>query len=178
MARLIWGIKMQIRDIVSIGKWDRLASVVECVEEEAFLGKSLYQVADGIYLQVSPFRRKEFVHSSDAPFITGVLFSPDPGAAKRVSELAVESDTEAPFEVPIGILPDGFPNEYGAILAALKNMQPKICQESAAYRVALDGKFVHRTIETEHYTFYFRGAEYNNEERPYSILYKLPEKTL
>lgn len=172
MAELIMETIMEIEELVAIKKWARLVDVVAYVDPKSFLGKSLYRLVDGIYLQVSPFKDKEFVHSPDAPFVTGVFFIPDDGAARRVSALAIEEDQGAPLTVPSCVLPDNATAEYGNVLAALRRMRPRVCQETAAYRIAKDGKFVHRTIETERYTFYFRGPEHDDKEQPYAVLFK------
>lgn len=164
---------MQIDSLISLRNGVRLLDVVTSVDPTAFLGGSLYRLADGVYLQTSKYRNNEFIHSVDSPFVTGVLFVSDDGAAKRVSVMSVEDDAGAPLPNFPGILPRAADPEYGSILSELKRMQPKVCQETASYRIALDGEFVHRTIETESYTFYFRGSAFDDSEPPYAVLHKL-----
>ena len=164
---------MKIENLISLEKWSKLADVVGQVELRAFLGKSLYRLHSGIYLQVSSFRNKEFTQSSDAPFVTGIFFAPDDGAVRRATALAIEEDTGAPLVLQPKLFPGETAFEYGSILEELLRMRPKTLQETASYRIAKDGKFVHRTIETECYTFYFRGAEHNDREPPYTVVQKL-----
>ena len=44
--------------------------------------------------------------------------------------------------------------------------------ESAIYRTAKDGKFVHRKIETKEFIYYFRSPKNDMSEKPFAILYK------
>ncbi|WP_139260451.1 hypothetical protein [Duganella sacchari] len=82
------------------------------------------------------------------------------------------------MSVSDGALPGTAHPEYGSIFSELKQVSPKVCQESASYRIAIDGKFVHRTIERENCIFYFRGAAHDDEEPPYAVLYKLKDLAL
>ncbi|MBN6207493.1 hypothetical protein JYK21_13545 [Ralstonia pickettii] len=166
-------ISMEIERLITLEKGASLADVVGHIDPMAFLGKSLYRVGEGVYLQASQFKDLALTHNPNAPFVTGVLFTPDDGAARRISVLAIEEDQGAPLMAPPGVLPEGSACSYAAILAALKRAEPKVCLETASYRIATDGKFVHRTIETELYTFYFRASKHSDLEQPYALLYKL-----
>lgn len=166
---------MKIEALISLRKYVRLIDLVIPIDPAAFLGKSLYRLDDGIYLQTSRFKSKDLLETPDAPFITGILFAPDDGSAQRITQFSIEDDAGALLSVPDGVFPGKARPEYGSILSQLRHMNPKVCQESASYRIAIDGKFVHRTIETEGYTFYFRGAAHDNEEPPYAVLYKLKD---
>lgn len=46
--------------------------------------------------------------------------------------------------------------------------------ESATYRVAKDGAFVHRNISAAPYTFFFRSRKDDDDDRCYAIEYRLP----
>jgi hypothetical protein len=128
---------------------------------------------NGLYLQLSRFKGAYLTTELDAPYVTGIYFFPDNTAGRRVLELAIEEDAGAVFSLPSVVLPNCSVLEYGAILASLKLMNPKACMETGRYRIASDGKFVDRTIETETHTFYFRGLVNDDCELPYAALYKL-----
>jgi hypothetical protein len=112
-------------------------------------------------------------NTTGVPFAIGVLCVPDAGAARRVSALAIEEDSGAPLALPADFLPEGATPQYGAILAGLRRMQCRACLESATYRIATDGRFIHRTIETERNKYFFRTAAHDEQEPPYAVLYKL-----
>lgn len=143
------------------------------IDPMAFLVGSLYRLADGVCLQTSKYKNNEFIDSVDSPFVTGVLFVPGDDAAKRVSVMSIEDDTGAPLPIFPGILPGAVSPEYGSILSELNRIQSKVIQETAAYRIAVDGIFVHRTIETKNYIFYFRGCAFNDRESSYAVFHKL-----
>lgn len=172
MATIVKGKIMNLDDLLALKKGTPLETAVECVDPSAFLGKSLYRLGDGIYFYLSPFRSGNLGVDPAAPFLTGVFCMPDDGAAKRVTALEIEADHGTLLYPPKSFLPVESAPEYGAILTGLKKMKPKVCQETASYRIASDGLFVHRTIETERFTYYFRHADHDNHEPPYAILYK------
>jgi hypothetical protein len=87
----------------------------------------------------------------------------------------IESDDGETMDVPAEFLPSGgtVTATYGEILRGLKNDKPRICQETASYRIASDGRFIHRRIETECFEFLFRNPEHDDSEPPYAIIRKL-----
>ncbi len=172
MASISKGKFMNLDDVLALKKWTPLSDAVKQIAPAAFLGKSLYRLGNGLYLYLTPFRLGNFGSDPAAPFLSGVFCTPDDGAAKRITALDVEADSGILLNPPSALLPSDSAPEYGAILAGLKKMNPKVCQETASYRIASDGRFVHRTIETERFTYYFRHAEHDDHEPPYAILYK------
>jgi hypothetical protein len=168
MATINNGNLMEFTSLVSLKKLTPLSNVVEQLDAEKFLGQSLYRIGGGIYLYLTKFGGG----GTEGPFLSGIFCAPDDRAMMRATAMNVEEDTGSLLTPPAGFLPAEVPLEYGTILNWLKDMRPKVCQESASYRIASDGLFVHRTIETEKYTFYFRGANDDGYEPPYAILYK------
>ena len=163
---------MDFVDILSIKKWTPMAEVVGVRDDSAFLGKALYKIQNCQYLQLSQFKGPNFFKDDTAPYVTGVYLISDDGAARRLTALAIEEDSGGSLVLPREVLPESSVAEYGSILMGLKRMKA-VCQETAAYRIAIDGKFVHRTIETDRYVFYFRGNADDDLERPYAVLCKL-----
>lgn len=149
-----------------------LAQAVGAVDEAHFVGKSLYRIADGIYLYLSKVKNRNLETDSAAPYVIGVFAIADDGAAMRVLEQAIDKDAGAALLVPPVLLPAGASPKYGEIIAGLKSEQPKVCMEAAQYSFA-DGRFASRTIETEGYKYFFRGAKDDASEPPYAILCKL-----
>ncbi|WP_426212033.1 hypothetical protein [Massilia sp. TWP1-3-3] len=170
MATIKKGDFMEFNSLVSLKKLTPLSNVVEQIDAAAFLGKSLYRIGGGIYLYLTKFGGGGA--NTEGPFLSGIFFAPDDCAMMRVAAMNIEEDSGSLLTSPAGFLPDEVLPEYGPILNWLKDMRPNVCQESASYRIASDGLFVHRTIETERYTFYFRGATDDDHEPPYAILYK------
>lgn len=168
MATIVKGDYMEINDLISLKKLTPLSAAVGKIEPVAFLGKSLYRLGGGIYFYLTKFGGS----NSEGPFLSGLFCAPDDGAMMRVTAMDIDEDSGSILTPPSGFLPPEVAPQYGTILNWLKSMRPKVCQESASYRIASDGLFVHRTIETEKYTVYFRGANDDDHERPYAILYK------
>ena len=161
---------MKITDSLLIKKLTPLATAVEHIDPAAYLGRSLYRLGDGIYICLTKLGMPGA--ASEGPFLSGVFCVPDDGAIMRATALDIEGDIGLTLTPPTGFLPSDLVLEYGRILNWLKSMRPNVCQETASYRISSDGLFVHRTVETEKYPFYFRRAEDNERERPYAILHK------
>lgn len=162
---------MKIDFLISLKKNTPLSEIVKHIDAEAYLGNSLYKIEAGIYFYLTKFG----VGAGGGPkeeSLSGLYMAPDDGAILRATAYKIEEDSGSKLTVPIGFFPQNLNLEYGCILEWLKNMRPRVCRESATYRIASDGLFVHRKIETEKYTIYFREKKHNNRERPYAILYK------
>jgi hypothetical protein len=65
---------------------------------------------------------------------------------------------------------------YGEIVHELKKGHLGEYEETASYRIASDGAFVHRHITTAAFTFHFRKREHDDSEPCYAIEYRLREK--
>lgn len=164
---------MDFSEILKSKKWTPLEEIVGATIEADFVGKSLYKVSEQMYLQVSQFKGRDLLKDDSAPYVTGVFLTPGDGAARRITSLAIEEDAGEKLVLSKEMLPDNLVADYGSILVRMKKESPETCQETASYRIATDGKFVHRTIETDKYVFYFRENKNNNSEEPYAVLYKL-----
>lgn len=164
---------MTLDELMILKKWTPLSHVVERQEKIAFLETYCFRMDNGLYVQLSKFKDADLATGPDAPYVTGVYFFPDKTAGHRVLKFAIEDDAGVKLSLPAVVLPDCGWLEYGAILACLKLMKPRVCMETGRYRIASDGKFVDRTIETERHTFYFRGMANDDRELPYAALYKL-----
>ena len=169
MPAIVRGDFMEVNDLVSLKKLTPLSAAVGKIESAAYLGKSIYRIGGGLYLYLSKFGG---AGNSEGPFLSGFFCAPDDDAMMRATAMNIEGDSGSILSPPVGFLPPEVAMEYRTILNWLKSMAPKVCQESASYRVASDGLFVHRTIETEKYMAYFRGAKDDDCEPPYAILYK------
>lgn len=134
------------------------------------MGTALYRIELGKYFYLTKFGGEN--NSVSGPFLSGIFFAPDDGTILRATARNVEADTGSKLIFPAGLLPNDVKHDYTSILMWLKSMKPKVCQEVGVYRIASDGLFIHRMIETEKFTFYFRGREDNRSENPYGVLYK------
>jgi hypothetical protein len=163
---------LELSELLTLPRGTSLAAVTKSTEWNGFVGKSVFRFQLGGYFQLSQFKNRNLVHDAGAPFIVGIYFAPDDGAIKRVTEFAVEEDANEKLTLPSIALPSGSISEYGSILMGLKKTHPDVCQETGAYRIATDGKFIHRSIETGRWTYFFRGAADDKHEPPYAVLYK------
>lgn len=106
------------------------------------------------------------------PVIHSVAWAVSVGALRRVVHMEVESD-EVIITSPPSSLVFGTSPEYGKIQAECKMRWPSSTLETASYRIASDGKFICRSIETPTASFYFRSPIYDNNEPPFAIKRKL-----
>lgn len=163
---------MNISEILSIQKGASLIDTVEKIDQKLFLDSILYKINEGLYLHLTKFSNGRFATDPMSLFIDGVLCTPDDGSARRVCNFLVEADSGMILNVPKDLIPQYSDFKYKEILDFLRTIKSKICQETATYRIAADGLFVHKKIETERYTFYFRKEQFDDNELPYAVLVK------
>lgn len=138
------------------------------VKDELFrLGRNCYFIAvsHDASLGASHVRR-----------ITMALWAESEGAALRATLMDIEADVVATgVAIPRQMLLPGAPITYGTIVDALVSASRNSWAESAAYRIARDGAFVHRVIHAHPFEFYFRCSQKSRLEVPYAILRRLQE---
>jgi hypothetical protein len=140
----------------------------------------LFQLSTTQYLLCPPYDEK-FQRAPNVPgFVAALLWAPHEGAARRVTLLSVEADD--PLSRPAVEPPP--PREmllcsecdtYGAIVSHLEAAHSAFT-ETATYRIASDGAFVHRTLNALSLTFFFRSRKESDDERCYAIQYRLPRQ--
>lgn len=139
---------------------ESLTDVVDGINDLNFLSSRLYKYSDNIYLIVSSRGR-----------VRSFVWADSDAAAKR----AVDSDNEA-YSGPVRNKPADMIHElndytYQGISDWL-NKQDEYYQESASYRIAVDGAFVHKQIETAKYSFLFLGENIKPDDDVYAIIFK------
>lgn len=164
---------IKLQEALSHKKGTPLLSIAPSQDGDAFFSKGIYRFAPGIYMSFSELLPKTFEKNPLGPCLTSLLIAPDDSAVSRVVKMDIENDAQIQLDVPAAILPKGAVGTYGSILQGLKSENGHGSLESAIYRIAVDGKFVHRTIQTSKYDFYFRGLSDDDKEAPYAIGYKL-----
>lgn len=164
----------KLDDVISLARGTPISEVIRQPRAEDFLSTSIYKMWPGIYLLISPFRPGSLEADSSGPFVNGLVWAPSDGAVRRALLMEIESDDGVIATVPDDFLPaKSIAATYGELLQKLKDGKPRVCQEKAAYRVASDGRFIHRMIETEQYSYFFRNNTYDDSELPYAIIRKL-----
>jgi hypothetical protein len=95
------------------------------------------------------------------------------GAARRAILEDVESDVILKNAVPPDpvLLEPGGTNYDRIVMCLAASGNPFV--ETADYRIARDGAFIHRCISSFGRDFYFRSKEKDPQERPYAIKYRL-----
>ena len=169
------GSVMELGNLFCLPRGTRLSEVVKQPDADAFLAPSICRMGTGVYLRLSSFRPGSLEKDSSGPFVNGIVLAAGDGSVRRALLMDIESDDGETINVPADfLLFDGVEaTTYGEILRGLKNEKPKVCQETAAYRIASDGRFIHRMIETERFLFLFRSPEHDNSEAPYVVICKL-----
>ncbi len=143
-----------------ISAWTPLTALEEPFEH---LGGTLFRLSPTQYLICPPYDA-EFVRRPDVPgFVAAVLWAAYDGAARRAVLKEVEADNpeSRPLAEPAPpgeLLLPGAGVTYGSIVAALRARPPGKFLESATYRLAKDGTFVHRNISAAPYSFFWLFA--------------------
>ena len=166
---------MNLKELVLLPRGIPFSEVIKEPCQDAFLSESAYRIADGVYLQISSFPLGSLEEDPSGPFVYGIILAASDGAIRRAFLMEIESDDGKTLDVPAKFLPSGgaVAATYGEILRGIKNDKPKTCFETASYRIATDGRFIHRMIETERFAFFFRKPEHDDAEPPYAIIRKL-----
>lgn len=106
------------------------------------------------------------------PEIAKVIWASSVGAVKRVVRRDIESDDSTiaspPKEFTFGIEPT-----YHGLLTKSQELFPSGVMESAAYRIATDGKFICREILTPNSSFHFRSNKGKMSEIPFVIQHQI-----
>lgn len=169
-VRISWG------DLKNIPAWTPLTALQRSVEH---LDGTLFRLSATQYLICPPCNERFERLPGVSGFVAAVLWAPYEGAARRALLMDLEADKPefrpSPEPVPPAelLLPDAG-DTYGSIIAVLRAERHKNFLESATYRIAKDGAFVHRNISTAPYTFFFRSRKDDNDDRCYAIEYRLP----
>jgi len=87
--------------------------------------------------------------------------------------MEIEADEYAEVQPPAEMLLRGGPVTYGEILRELKRSERETFREWADYRVATDGAFVQRVVNTPPQSFCFRRPTEDHNERCYAIQHRL-----
>jgi hypothetical protein len=158
--------------LTSLRRWTPLRQVTKTTPVK--LGDDLFKIDTGKYLVCVPYKR-DLTEGGGERFITSVLWARTDGAARRAALLQIEADQVIEGGPPPDLLLPGRPVSYGDIIRELKKDQTGEFGETASYRVATDGAFVHRSIVTESTSFHFRNPEHDDSEPCYAIEFRLPE---
>lgn len=159
--------------------WNELVSLEESISISILdmsleeLDESLFKISVTKYLIISPYRGNHLEQMEGGPFLTALLWACSDGAALRAYNMMIERDDMVTAMPPPILLPAEDANTYSAILTCLKERDLKAIIESATYRIVGDGSFVHRSIECELASYYFRSSAHDDQEEPYAILWKL-----
>ena len=166
---------MELKELILLPAGIRFSEVVQEPYADMFLSPWVYKVDKGIYLNISSFRPGSLAEDPHESFVYGIIIAGSDGAVRRAWLRDIESDDGKTMNIPAEFLPFGGAVEvtYGEILRGLKEKKPESLLETASYRIATDGRFIHRKIETEHFAFYFRKEKHDDSEPPYVILRKL-----
>lgn len=94
------------------------------------------------------------------------------GALRRVLNQEIEADrggvSPPPPEMTFGV-----DATYESLRALVRERWPQCCIETASYRVATDGQFVCRNIETPQVSFHFRSPQPSASDSPIAIQHRL-----
>jgi hypothetical protein len=163
-------------------EWEQLKKVPawtpinELPEAPQHLADILFRLGTSQYLICPPYNEHFERLPGIAGFLGSILWAPHDGAARRAALMDIEGDeatTRPAVETPPPpalLLPDRA-TTYGAILNQLKKARHGRLLESASYRVAKDGAFVHRSISAVPFTFFFRNRKDDDNDPCYAIEY-------
>lgn len=133
-----------------------------------------FKIDDQSYLITAAYKDMSLVVVPGGPFLMTLLWACNEGAARKAHLSGIEEDTnQKTLQPPQALLPRGLSCTYGDILQDLKTLRGRDPLEHASYRIAKDGAFIHRVIETKEFSFYFRSPKHDDQEQPYAIKYSL-----
>lgn len=166
---------MKLIDVLELPRGIPLSQVVKNPSAAGFFGLYIFKIGEGVYLRLSPYKPGSLEKSASGPFVNAIVWGASDGAVRRALLMELEADDWVSSSAPDEFLPAEGAKTYGTILGALRKARPRVCQEKAAYRIASDGQFVHRIIETERSTFCFRSPMHDGSDNPYVIIRRLEE---
>jgi hypothetical protein len=161
---------MELEPLKKIKEWSSLNDIGLPYHN---LGDVLYKLYSQIYVIAVPYN-KSFITDERIPYVTLLMWAQTDGAAKRSELMEIKADIkENNDNPPSEMLPPNGAETYGDIINELKKGYYGEFYEHADYRIAKDGAFIQRVIETLEYKFCFRKNDNDNSEIPYVIIYKL-----
>lgn len=161
---------MKWSELINIPKWTSISKLgVDLTEIE----EDFYQISNNQYCLSAPYSSMSLEVAPGGPFITAFLWACSEGAAKRVYLNEIEGDDTVNLSPPPEILPHPDQQTYKDIVNGLKALRCKSVLEHASYRIVSDGAFIHRVIESEIASYFFRKPEYDDSEVPYAIQWNL-----
>ncbi len=129
-------------------KWAPLKEIVREIEPNKFFDPHYYSINDHIYLQASQFYKNDFINTTNAPFVTAILYTGGHGSACRIVHANIENDDSSYISIADSLWDKNFELNYRGALDFFKFKNiPSI--ESASYRIATDGAFICKTIENK-----------------------------
>jgi hypothetical protein len=145
--------------------------------QSAHLEGVLFRLAPTQYVICPPYNEHLLRVPGVVGFLGALLWAPHDGAARRAALLDIEADDairrlEIEPVPPADLLLPGGPTSYGAILSELKTGRYGKPFESASYRVAKDGAFVHRSISVGGHEFFFRNRKDDDNDTCYAIQFR------
>jgi hypothetical protein len=156
--------------------WSYLGQIVGFPRLDVFaphtslVARGLFRLGEDVYLYTVPHDHRLRNASNGARFVSMVLWAETEGAARRALLGEVEADLRDGTRRPPGeLLPAGAAGMYGDIRAALRAEKQEM-REFAEYRIATDGVFLHRVIQSESTLYYFRNDESDETERPFAVV--------
>ncbi|MFL6247284.1 MAG: hypothetical protein ACJ74H_14730 [Thermoanaerobaculia bacterium] len=138
-------------ELLRLPLWTPLSATASAAED---LSENVKKIGEQKYLFVVDSDLSG--HEENAPYITMAIWAETDGAALRAADGALEVDVELPHATPAAVLlPPGSIPEYRSILAGLRRRRDNVL-ESAEYRIAIDGAFLHKVIRGDKGSYFFR----------------------
>src|ERR1022692_2033318 len=139
------------------------------------ISDALAQVGPNLFLGLAKYDANLSVLSEREA--SHIIWSASLGAVQRVRNFEIEAD-ELISAIPPVELTFGIPLDYERLLSHCKEVWPSSTLETASYRIASDGKFICRNIQTPVFSFHFRSHEHDLTEAPFVIQCKLAQKVI
>jgi hypothetical protein len=161
--------------------WSKISSIpayapaFELFPSAVHIEGTLYQLDETSYFLASDLNHK-LEPTPGGPFIMSLLWAVDQGAARRAALNQIELDTcHIVVLPPSWLLPDQSKPTYGSIRQGVIDSGASGFLETADYRIATDGAFIHRSISSRGREYFFRTTD-GDEEHPYAIRVRLARK--
>ena len=157
---------LTIESLLSFVRWRPLRDFPYPTD---IIGEGLVRICPCLYFKVVPYNR-QLLRTDAGQHISLLAWAESDGAALQAFNFLIEEDkVRQAVSPPAEFLITLEATTYASIMKAAKERGLIAVMEHASYRIASDGRFVHKVIQGGGYHFYFRSRRHSNGERPYCI---------
>jgi hypothetical protein len=155
--------------ITKFTSWPRLQDLPWAT---TWIAEGLLQIEPGTYAFSVPYDLALRPVEPDNPYVTMFICCADASASRRVMLFDIEGDRGLPLDNVPQTLWSGEPACYRVVRETWAT-QKRTYRETGRYRIASDGIFIDRVLQSGQLKFFFRHVS-GESEMAYAVSYSLP----